>query len=71
MLDNLLTFLLPVASYGLFRASAVAVALTTVNGWMGVPIILSVVYIWYVLKDTTRPLLATIREDSVVRTPMH
>lgn len=28
MLDNLLTFLLPLASYGIFRAAAVAVALT-------------------------------------------
>ena len=48
-----------------------ACALISVNYWMVVPMLLAVMYIVYVLVDQTNPLLMTIRQDSIVRGPMH
>ena len=52
---------MPLASYGFFRAAAVALALSKVNYWMIAPMLLSILYIAYVLHDQSRPLLMTIR----------
>jgi ABC-type multidrug transport system fused ATPase/permease subunit len=50
VVDAMLAFLIPIISYGFFRAVSVSVALCWVNYWTIVPLLFSIGYLTYILK---------------------
>jgi len=50
VVDQMISFLIPVISYGFFRALSVSIALCYVNYWMVIPLLVAVSYLVWIMK---------------------
>jgi len=70
-IDFVISMLTPVIAYGFFRALSVAVSLCIVNPYMVIPLVLSGIYMYYILNNCQCALVESQRLDGIVRGPIH
>ena len=70
-IDFVISMLTPVIAYGFFRALSVSITLCIVNPYMIIPLVLSGMYMVYILKNCQCALVESQRYDGIVRGPIH